>query len=159
MSMFCYQCEQTAQGTGCTRMGVCGKTPEVAALQDLLVYAVKGLSAVAERARSHGVSDPEINRFTSEAMFSTLTNVNFDPERFVTLIDEAVGHRESLKKRIDEKGGSIGGLSDAIKFTPTDTMAALVEQAGAHSILADKGDDAGQHENPLVAPGLPDVSR
>ena len=145
MSMFCYQCEQTAQGTGCTRMGVCGKTPEVAALQDLLVYTMKGLSAVAERARSHGVSDPEINRFTSEAMFSTLTNVNFDPERFVTLIEEAVGHRESLKKRINEKGGSIEGLPDAIKFTPAATRAALVEQAGAHSILTDKGDDADAH--------------
>ena len=126
-------------------MGVCGKTPEVAALQDLLVYAVKGLSAVAERARSLGVSDPEINRFTSEAMFSTLTNVNFDPERFVTLIEEAVGHRESLKKRIDEKGGSIEDLPDAIKFTPAATKAALVEQAGAHSILTDKGDDADAH--------------
>jgi len=126
-------------------MGICGKTPEVAALQDLLIYAVKGLSAVAGRARSHGVSDPKINRFTSEAMFSTLTNVNFDPERFVTLIEETVEHRESLKKRIEEKGGSIEGLPDAVKFTPGGTTAALVEQAGAHSILADKGDDADAH--------------
>lgn len=110
-----------------------------------MVYAVKGLSAVAERARSHGVSDPKINRFTSEAMFSTLTNVNFDPERFVTLIEEAVEHRESLKKRIEEKGGSVEGLPDAIKFTPGATRAALVEQAVAHSILADKGDDADAH--------------
>jgi hydroxylamine reductase len=145
LSMFCYQCEQTAQGTGCTRMGVCGKTPEVAALQDLLIYAVKGLSAVAEMARSHGVSAPEIDRFTSEAMFSTLTNVNFNPERFVTLIEEAVEHRESLKKRIEKNGGSTEDLPDAINFSPGGTRVALVEQAGAHSILADKGDDADAH--------------
>jgi hydroxylamine reductase len=126
-------------------MGVCGKTPEVAALQDLLIYAVKGLSTIAEIARSHGVIDPEINRFTSEAMFSTLTNVNFDPERFVTLIEETVEHRENLKKRIEEKGVSLVNLSDAINFTPGGTREVLVEQAGDHSILTDKRDDVDAH--------------
>ncbi|UCD46193.1 MAG: hydroxylamine reductase [Candidatus Bathyarchaeota archaeon] len=143
--MFCYQCEQTAQGTGCTRMGVCGKNPEVAALQDLLIYAVKGFSAVAERARGQGLRDPEFNRFTSEAMFSTLTNVNFDPERFVTLIGEAVAHREDLKKRIEVKGDSLKGFPEAVNFVPGSTKEELVDQAGAHGILADKGDDADAH--------------
>ena len=80
--MFCYQCEQTAKGEGCTKIGVCGKQPEVAALQDLLLYALKGLSQVAVEGRNKGVSDPGVNRFTCEALFSTLTNVDFDPERF-----------------------------------------------------------------------------
>ena len=81
--MFCYQCEQTAKGEGCTKVGVCGKQPEVAMLQDLLIYAVKGLSAVAVEGRKVGVTDPEVNLFTVQALFSTLTNVDFDPERFV----------------------------------------------------------------------------
>ncbi len=77
--MFCYQCEQTAKGEGCTKIGVCGKQPEVAALQDLVVYTMRGLSQVAVEGRKVGISDPEVNAFTAEAMFSTLTNVDFDP--------------------------------------------------------------------------------
>ena len=88
--MFCYQCEQTAKGEGCTEIGVCGKQPDVAALQDLLNYVVKGLSQVAVEGRKVGVNDKEINQFTSKAIFSTLTNVDFDPERFVDLINEGV---------------------------------------------------------------------
>lgn len=84
--MFCNQCEQTAKGTGCTKIGVCGKQPEVAALQDLLIYALQGLSQVAVQARAKSVSDPETNRFVNEGVFSTLTNVDFDPARFQVLI-------------------------------------------------------------------------
>ena len=88
--MFCYQCEQTAKGTGCTVSGVCGKNPEVAGLQDLLVHACKGLSMVAARARKLGVKDHEADVFTVEAMFSTLTNVNFDPAALRGMIGKAV---------------------------------------------------------------------
>ena len=77
--MFCYQCEQTAKGTGCTVKGVCGKDDDTATLQDLLIQAVKGISMYAHRARQLGAVDREINVFTCEATFSTLTNVNFDP--------------------------------------------------------------------------------
>jgi hypothetical protein len=73
--MFCFQCEQTAKGEGCTKIGVCGKQPEVAALQDLLVYAVKGIAQVAVEGAKVNVSDPAIDQFTNEAIFSTLTNV------------------------------------------------------------------------------------
>jgi len=86
--MFCYQCEQTAKGTGCTVLGVCGKQPEVAALQDLLLYTLMGLSQIAVDGRKVGVTDPEVNVFTVQAAFSTLTNVDFDPERFVKLITQ-----------------------------------------------------------------------
>ena len=85
--MFCYQCEQTAKGTGCTIQGVCGKLPEVAALQDLLLYTLMGLSQVAVEGRKAGVSDREVNVFTVQAAFATLTNVDFDPDRFVALIN------------------------------------------------------------------------
>ncbi len=98
--MFCYQCEQTAKGEGCTKIGVCGKQPDVAALQDLLNYAVKGLSQMAVEGRKVGVNDQEVNQFTSKAIFSTLTNVDFDPERFVDLINEAVENRDTLKEKV-----------------------------------------------------------
>jgi hydroxylamine reductase len=88
--MFCFQCEQTAKGEGCTKIGVCGKQPEVAALQDLLVYTVKGISQVAVEGATVNVSDPAVNQYTCEAIFSTLTNVDFDPARFVTLINDGV---------------------------------------------------------------------
>src|SRR5512143_2208122 len=95
--MFCYQCEQAAKGVGCTVQGVCGKNPEVAALQDLLIYSLQGLGQVAVEGRKVGVSDKEVNVSTVKAAFSTLTNVDFDPERFVKLIRQSVDLREGLK--------------------------------------------------------------
>jgi hypothetical protein len=95
--MFCFQCEQTAKGEGCTKIGVCGKQPDVAALQDLMIYVVKGLSQVALAGRKAGVKDPRVDRFTCEAIFSTLTNVDFDPDRFVAMIHEGVQLRDRLK--------------------------------------------------------------
>ena len=98
--MFCYQCEQTAKGEGCTKLGVCGKPADVAALQDLLVYALRGLAVYAMEGRRVGVGNDEVNSFTCEALFSTLTNVNFDPERFVHLIHHTVELREQLKNEV-----------------------------------------------------------
>ena len=92
--MFCYQCEQAANGKACTKAGVCGKDPQVAALQDLLVHSLKGLSLYANAA---GKADREVNVFTVKALFSTLTNVDFDPQRFVTLIHKSVELRERIR--------------------------------------------------------------
>jgi hydroxylamine reductase len=104
--MFCYQCEQAAKGTGCTKIGVCGKDPEVAALQDLLIYALKGLSLYAHEARNEGVKvDRDINIFTIKALFSTLTNVDFDPNRFVPMIQQAVQYRDALKAKVKKDFG------------------------------------------------------
>jgi hydroxylamine reductase len=89
MNMMCYQCEQTAQQKGCTAFGVCGKSPEVAALQDLLVYAVKDIARYAHRARLLGAADNEVDVFVVEALFSTVTNVDFDPARFQQFIKKA----------------------------------------------------------------------
>ncbi|HKL48420.1 MAG TPA: hypothetical protein VJ882_02080, partial [Desulfuromonadales bacterium] len=74
-NMFCYQCEQAAQGTGCTQIGVCGKQPDVAALQDLLVYSLKGVAFWADKARQEGQKDPDIDRFMIKGLFTTVTNV------------------------------------------------------------------------------------
>ena len=89
MSMFCFQCEQTAKGTGCTLVGVCGKDPDVAVLQDLLVHATKGISMYAHRARQLGATDRSVNIFTIEALFTTVTNVNFDPQRMEIMLLKA----------------------------------------------------------------------
>ena len=85
LDMFCYQCSQTARGTGCTLKGVCGKEAIVARLQDNLLFAIKGISAYLYHARELGYTDPEIDAFIERGFFSTLTNVNFDPEEFLRL--------------------------------------------------------------------------
>lgn len=99
MSMFCYQCEQTSGGTGCTRMGVCGKDPQVAALQDVLVYALKGLAVWGNFARKEGITNEKLDAFLLEGLFTTVTNVNFEPSRLAKIIRKAVTLREQVKKR------------------------------------------------------------
>ena len=125
--MYCNQCEQTAKGIACTTVGVCGKNEEVADLEDVLVYALCGMSLFAHEARQKGIIDEDIDRFTMEAIFSTLTNVNFDPERFVVLINKVVELRESLKGRIAEAGGTVDFEHPAAAFTPADSVAGLSE--------------------------------
>ena len=129
--MFCYQCEQAAKGVGCTVLGVCGKQPDVAALQDLLIYSLQGLSQVAVAGHKHGVSDREVNVFTCKAAFSTLTNVDFDPERFVKLINRAVELRESLKAKVKAAGGNVDFPAGPATFQPGATKEALLQQAEA----------------------------
>jgi len=143
--MFCYQCEQTAGGTGCTKFGVCGKSPEVAALQDLLIYALKGLSYVVVEGRRHGVLDTSFNCFTAEATFSTLTNVNFDKERFPPLINKAVTHREALKKKIKEAGGPEGYDNRAANLVPADSIEEMVKQGLEVGVLSDPDRDPDVH--------------
>ena len=98
--MFCYQCEQTAKGTGCTVAGVCGKDSETATLQDLLVHVAKGVSMYASRARNMGVTDDEADSFVIEALFTTVTNVNFDASVISGLIRKGAGIRDRITKTI-----------------------------------------------------------
>lgn len=97
--MFCYQCQETVKNEGCGIKGVCGKTEETANLQDLLVYVLKGLAIYAEKAKSAGVLDSKYGRFTIEALFATITNVNFDRDRIIELICEALKLRDELKSK------------------------------------------------------------
>ncbi len=126
--MFCNQCEQTAKGQGCTVRGVCGKSPEVAALQDLLGHFVKGLALYAHEGRQVGVIDENVNRFTAEALFSTLTNVNFDAERFVEFINEAVSLRASLEKHVKAAGGNVKYSAAAGELQPAGGLDSLIKQ-------------------------------
>ncbi len=134
--MFCFQCEQTSKGEGCTKIGVCGKKPEVAALQDLLMYAVKGLSLVAVEARKAGIRDPEIDHFACEAIFSTLTNVDFDPNRFVELIHQTVKFRDELKAKVTA-AGEAGFPEGPANFTPGSTLTDLVAQGETVGVKSD----------------------
>ena len=93
--MFCYQCEQTAKGTGCDAFGVCGKDPKTAALQDLLLYLTKGVSMYAHRAVVLGAQDAAVDNFVIESLFTTITNVNFDPARLEGIIREGVAVRNT----------------------------------------------------------------
>ncbi len=140
--MFCFQCEQTAKGEACTTIGVCGKQPDVAALQDLLIYVQKGLSLVALEGRKVGVVDEAVDKFTNEAIFSTLTNVDFDPARFVTMIGEAVQLREALKKKVAAAGGKSDYAQEAANFTPAASTDAMVAQGEKVAINADPGMNA-----------------
>ena len=136
-TMFCFQCEQTAKGEGCTKIGVCGKQPDVAALQGLLVYAVKGIAQVAVEGKRVNVSDPAVNQFSCEAIFSTLTNVDFDPARFVTLIDEAKRNRDALKAKVQAAGGNVAFADGPATFAPAADQAGMVAQGETVGIKAD----------------------
>jgi hydroxylamine reductase len=140
--MFCYQCEQTAKGEGCTVLGVCGKNPQVAALQDLLIYALQGLSQVAVAGRQVGVSDHEVNVFTLQAAFSTLTNVDFDPQRFVAWINQCVAHREKLKAKVKAAGGAAEFPAGPATFQPKGTVDELVAQGEEHGLKSYPAPDA-----------------
>ena len=126
--MFCNQCEQTAKGVGCTTVGVCGKKPEVSALQDLLIHALKGLSIYTREGRKHGVSNREANRFTAEALFATLTNVNFDAARFQAYITRAVSFREQEKEKVRRAGGRVDWEDPSAHFTPAPGLPELIRQ-------------------------------
>lgn len=97
-NMFCYQCQETAFGTGCTIRGVCGKHPDTAALMDLLIYAVQGISAIHHVLHHRGLTFAKADRFVTEALFATITNTNFDPDALTSLLERAF----TLKKELSE---------------------------------------------------------
>ena len=99
--MFCEQCEQTASGNGCHQWGACGKSPEVNAIQDLLVYCLRSIAPIALKAYQLGIPNREIDRFTCEAMFSTMTNVNFSTKRFTESVQQVLQLRETLKQAVE----------------------------------------------------------
>ena len=105
--MFCYQCEQTANGKGCTRLGVCGKTPEIANLQDLLIYQVKGISCYGKVLSELGHPiEKAVIAFIESVLFTTLTNVNFDAEVHVQLLQESQKIKDSLREKVSASEGS-----------------------------------------------------
>ncbi len=139
--MFCNQCEQTAKGGGCEKIGVCGKNEEVSNLQDLLIHAVQGLALYAAEGRKHGIIDAETDLFTMEAIFSTLTNVDFDPVRFQELIYRAVQLRDSMKDKVAAAGGNSEFAEAAAAFTPAETIKGLDAQGAALDFIQSLDED------------------
>ena len=116
MSMFCYQCQETSKGQGCTMRGVCGKTQDTANLQDLLIYTLKGIAMVNAKARKFKINNKHTDRFIIDSLFSTITNVNFDKAYFVAKIKEALSLRDNIKKQLAEKGIATKGMHDAVTW-------------------------------------------
>lgn len=133
MSMFCYQCEQTAKGTGCNAYGVCGKDPETATLQDLLVEMTKGISQYAGAARAQGAADREIDRFVIRALFTTVTNVQFDAHRVADQIREAADVKARARSLYEDAarsaGAQVGELEGPARREPGQTFSDLVREA------------------------------
>jgi hydroxylamine reductase len=147
-AMFCYQCQEAAKNEGCTIRGVCGKTPEVAHLQDLLLWLVKGISFWGVRARKNlNIVDPATDLFVAEALFATITNANFDPDRHVAWIKEAVERRDDLRQRAQARCGELHGsdacdsnLPDYLVWKPKSYDAAILDMKGQLvGILSDPG--------------------
>ncbi|MDD3860670.1 MAG: hydroxylamine reductase, partial [Bacteroidales bacterium] len=107
MSMFCFQCQETAKGTGCTIKGVCGKTDEVANMQDLLIYVTKGVSVFANLARQKGVENAKVNQFVFDSLFITITNANFDYDAIVEKVKQGLKIREEIKNEFLKVGGKL----------------------------------------------------
>lgn len=140
MSMFCYQCQETAKGTGCTIRGVCGKTADVANLQDLLIYTLKGISAYTLQARQAGIATMKADKFIMEGLFATITNANFEKEYFITLIKQALALREEVKATLIQAGVASEVTHDSARWF-ADNAAAFEEKAVTIGILATENED------------------
>ena len=136
--MFCYQCEQTYRGTGCTTLGVCGKDDTTATLQDLLVHATKGISMYAHRAAQLDARDPSVDRFTIEALFATVTNVDFDPQRLQQHLAEAAAVRDRARALYETAARKAGKtpekLAGAAAWQPATDIDGLVRQGREVSV-------------------------
>ena len=146
--MFCFQCEQTVKGTGCTKKGVCGKDDETAALQDLLIHAAKGVAMYAHRAAGLGARDQEVDLFVTEALFTTVTNVSFDKSRLVAVLKEAgvmLGRAKELYLgAVSAAGQEPEELTGPAKWSPASDEEGLLVQAEGVSIagrLSSRGND------------------
>ncbi len=129
MEMFCNQCEQAAHGTGCTKIGTCGKGPELAALQDLLVNVLRGLAVVAVQAEAAGIGTTDEGRFTADALFATLTNVDFDEASIARQRGDGIDLRDALFGAIAEKTGGVDLDDPLATFLPGDSRDELLATA------------------------------
>lgn len=158
--MFCYQCEQAAGGTGCAKAGVCGKDNETSDLQDLLVYMAKGVSQYAKLSADLNTIDPAVDRFVIEALFTTVTNVNFDADKIEEMIREGSRIRDEARRLYEEACASAGAGKQDVQgpagFNPADNREGLLAQARAVGIKARQeaiGEDAAGLEE-LILYGL-----
>ena len=165
MGMYCYQCEQTAKGVACTSVGVCGKDSQTAALQDLLVYALKDIARYAHRAGELGARDRAVDVFAVKMLFTTLTNVNFDPPRFKEWMSEAAAMKERAVRLYETAAKKAGRTPEKLEcpvawWQSTNDIAAMVAkglEVGIEKRIASLGSTvAGVQE--LITYGLKGVA-
>jgi len=144
--MFCFQCQETAKNTGCTVKGVCGKPEDTANLQDLLIYVLRGIAVYGEKAKELGISNKDDGLFVAQALFATITNANWDNDRFIDMIKEALKSREALKDKFlaayKEKYGR--DFDEELHHSATwfaDDVAEFEEKAKAVGVLATENED------------------
>jgi hydroxylamine reductase len=141
--MFCYQCEQTAKGQGCEKIGVCGKTQDVSNLQDLLLYNLVGVAVLKEACDRYKLDSVDVAPIIIQGLFTTVTNVNFDPKRVKSIIDESSRVKESLKRalvynlRANEREELMASLPKLVEFEPEKELDKLVAQSEKCGIFAD----------------------
>ncbi len=157
MSMFCYQCEQTAQGKGCTKHGVCGKDEPTAKIQDGLIHLSKGIAMYAHRAGKLGKRNSQIDRFILEILFTTVTNVNFDKDRQVEMALKAISMREQAQAMYEQAAKNAGQQPEKLNGPATwnpganlDTMVSGAEIVGIAPRKAELGDDVAGLQELLV---------
>lgn len=154
--MFCYQCEQTANGKGCTKQGVCGKTPEVANLQDLLIFQLKGISCYGDILLKKGMRpEKRVVSFVENCLFTTLTNVNFDPEVHVKLLQEA----QKIKDELRQQTGGIGTENIYMAYRLPETKSEMLRTSQIAGIMYDQNlDEDIRSLRQLVIYGLKGIS-
>ena len=135
MSMFCYQCQETAKGTGCEVRGVCGKTEEVAKLQDLLIYSLKGIAEIVVKGKLDVKELGPVNHEVLKGLFMTITNANFDAEAFETEIKKMLTLRKMLRAKV-----AAADWHDAVTFE-VDSKEAMLEKAASIGVLATQNED------------------
>ena len=142
MNMFCYQCQEAAKGTGCTIQGVCGKTSNLAHLQDLMIYTLKGISVLGVKADEIGLDMIEVDKILIDGLFMTITNANFDKARFFEKIREAIKVREGLKASLINKGAKLDNLHDSATWMG-DTESEIEAKANSSlvGVLATEDED------------------
>lgn len=140
-NMFCYQCQETAKNTGCTIKGVCGKTADVANLQDLLMYLCKGISHYTVRLRAMGVENAEVNKFITDSLFMTITNANFDRDRFITRVNQAIDTRDAMRALFISKGGNIDDVTFEGAFWSSRDVSVMEQKATEVGVLATENED------------------
>lgn len=154
MGMFCFQCEQTAKGTGCTVSGVCGKQPDVAALQDLLVHQLKGIGYLANSLRKIGIRDTSADIFTIEALFTTVTNVNFDSQDIIEILHKGAILKTRLYNQLINSGTDRQDFPEAVLFTLASTDTEMIAQGVEYGILAEQPNEDIRSLQQLLVYGL-----
>lgn len=138
-AMFCFQCQEAAGGTGCTKVGVCGKPSDVANLQDLLLFVLKGIAIYNKEARAMNINSKHTDALIFDGLFATITNANFDREAFIERIETALEVRDLIKKEIEKQGKTLNNLHDSALWTGN--ASSFDEKAKTVGILAEENED------------------